>query len=141
MKTFATIRANDEINGEIIHIGYTPFTDEEGTEGFRLTASNGDEIHQTHKAQRRILSRAELVPLHRADFDQIMLSDSGDLITHQAGAAPAQDQHPMDMLMAFQRGVAAGLHLKIAPLNGQAFRTFKQDLARHILVGAAFLVG
>lgn len=51
MKTFATIHANDEINGDIIEIGYAPFTDEEGTEGFRLTASNGDEIHQTHKAQ------------------------------------------------------------------------------------------
>lgn len=51
MKTFATIKANDEANGEIIELGYVPFTDEEGTEGFRLEASNGDEIHQTWRAQ------------------------------------------------------------------------------------------
>ena len=75
--------------------------------------------NQTEKTQRRILSRAELMPLHGMDFDQIMLGDIGDLITNQAGTTPAQDQHPMDMFMAFQRGMAAELHLKITPLNGE----------------------
>ena len=71
------------------------------------------------KAKRRILSRAELMPLHGMDFHQIMLGDVGDPITNQASTAATQDQHPMDMFMAFQRGMTAGLHFKIPPLNGE----------------------
>ena len=51
MKTFATIKENDETTGAVIKLGYESFVDEEGKEGFRLTASNGDEIHQTWRAQ------------------------------------------------------------------------------------------
>lgn len=51
MTTFATIKENDEATGTIIELGYSPYTDDEGTEGYRLEASNGDEIHATWRAQ------------------------------------------------------------------------------------------
>jgi hypothetical protein len=47
----------------------------------------------------------------------------------------------MDMLVAFQSGMTTRLNFKIPPLNRESFRAFKQYLARHILVGAAFLIG
>lgn len=63
MKTLATIRENDEITGTIIKLGCAPFTDEEGNEGFRLEASNGDEIHQTWKAQTSEQCEADIVAM------------------------------------------------------------------------------
>lgn len=63
MKVFATIRENDEAAGAIIEIGYAPFTDEEGTEGYRLEASNGDEIHQTWRAQTPEQCEADIVAM------------------------------------------------------------------------------
>lgn len=44
MKTFATIRENDKTTGAIIEVGYVPFTDKEGNEGFRVATSNGDDV-------------------------------------------------------------------------------------------------
>jgi hypothetical protein len=44
MKTFATIRENDETTGAIIEVGYVPFTDEEENTGFQVAASNGDDV-------------------------------------------------------------------------------------------------
>jgi len=44
METIATIRANDELDGEIIEIGYEGYTDDNENEGYRVTASNGDDI-------------------------------------------------------------------------------------------------
>ena len=44
MKTFATIRENDEATGAIIEVGYVPFTDEEENTGFQVAASNGDDV-------------------------------------------------------------------------------------------------
>lgn len=63
MKTFATIRENDETTGATIELGYSPFTDEEGTEGYRLEASNGDEIHQTWRAQTPEQCEADIVAM------------------------------------------------------------------------------
>ena len=44
MKAFATIRENDEAAGELIEVGYVPFTDDEDNAGFRVVASNGDDV-------------------------------------------------------------------------------------------------
>ena len=44
MKTFATIRENDETTGAIIEIGYIAFTDDEESTGFQVAASNGDDV-------------------------------------------------------------------------------------------------
>ena len=63
MKTFATIRENDETTGAIIELGYVPFTDEEGAEGYRLTSSNGDEIHQTWRAQTPEQCEADIIAM------------------------------------------------------------------------------
>lgn len=63
MKTFATIKENDEITGRIIELGYSSFTDEDGNKGYRLEASNGDEIHQTWRAQTPEQCEADIVAL------------------------------------------------------------------------------
>ena len=48
MKTFATIRENDEPTGAIIELGCIPFTDEEENTGFQVAASNGDDVGYFH---------------------------------------------------------------------------------------------
>lgn len=62
MKTFATIRENDKTTGAIIEVGYAPFTDEEGNEGFRVTASNGDDVGN-FRAQTAEKCKADIVAM------------------------------------------------------------------------------
>ena len=43
MKTVATIREHDELDGDIIHVGYE-LAEYDGETGYRVVADNGDDV-------------------------------------------------------------------------------------------------
>ena len=44
MKTFATIKENDEATGANIELSLASFIDEDDRDGFKVVASNGDDV-------------------------------------------------------------------------------------------------
>ena len=62
MKTFATIRENDEATGAIIELGLAHFIDDEDNDGFRVVASNGDDVGY-YRAQSEEKCEADIVAM------------------------------------------------------------------------------
>lgn len=56
MEKIAMIKSDDDLSGDEIIIGIEPITDDEGIKGYRVIASNGDDVGYC-----RALSREECI--------------------------------------------------------------------------------
>src|SRR5258705_11468024 len=67
------------------------------------------------------------MPSHRGNEDEIGGCNVADFATDKAFTAPAKDHHRVNMLMAFQRRMTAGLHLEVAEFAFK-LRLLKENL-------------
>ena len=70
-------------------------------------------VDHAEEAHRFAIRGTELMPDPGRDGDQIMRLHLAHGIAKQALSVAAQDHHRVHMLMAFQGGMAAGIHLEI----------------------------
>src|SRR5437763_269389 len=76
-----------------------------GARQLRLVAIGVDHAEE---AERLAVRGAELVPGHRRHRDEIARREPFHLVADEAMPATTQDQHAMHVLVALERGEAAG---------------------------------
>src|SRR6185437_4717677 len=99
-------------------------------------------VDHAEKAEGIACTRVELVPRDRRDSDEIEWRNREGVLANQRGAAPTQDQHRVNVLMALERRIAFRRDLEVTQFPGEIFAR-EQRLARHIPKqrGAVVLVG
>src|SRR5664279_359455 len=83
------------------------------------------------------------MPSLRWNDDRVERRDGGYHVADQAMAVAAADQHEVDVVVSFERRMAAGRDLEITQNGEEIGRTFGEDLPRYLLEmrSGLFLVG